>query len=371
MQFKGENLKNQLWACARSSSVLEWNANMEMMKDLNEDAYNWLGEMSPNTWVRAFFSEFPKCDILLNNSCEVFNKYILEARELPILSMLEKIKGQLMSRFYNKQKEAEKWEGPFCPKIGKKLLKNAEHANICYVLPAGKGIFQVQERQSSYTVDVIGKHCDCRRWDLTGIPCCHAIACIKEERLSEQDFLPFCYSIEAFKSVYANNIMPCSDRANWEKMNGPQVLPPAYEKKVGKPKKTRRKHPTEVQGKNGPKLTKHGVIIHCSYCHEPNHNKKGCPVRKKGIKPNIQIRKKKDVALGSQEPSITQVKIFSFTNVKQNMLITNHIILQEMMGTQPGTSTGLLNEVNDNMLSVMMAEVHFFSSMYFLQLHMY
>lgn len=165
--------------------------------------------------------------------------------------------------------------------------------------------------------------------------------------------------------------MPCSDRANWEKMNGPQVLPPAYEKKVGKPKKTRRKHPTEVQGKNGPKLTKHGVIIHCSYCHEPNHNKKGCPMRKKGIKPNIQIRKKKDVAPGSQEPSITQVKIFSFTNVKQNMLITNHIILQEMMGTQPRTSTGLLNEVNDNMLSVMMAEVHFFSSMYFLQLHMY
>ncbi|XP_066163390.1 uncharacterized protein [Oryza sativa Japonica Group] len=233
-----------------------------------------------------------------------------------------------MSRFYNKQKEAEKWEGPFCPKIGKKLLKNAEHVNICYVLPAGKGIFQVQERQSSYIVDVISKHCDCRRWDLTGIPCCHAIDCIREERLSEQDFLPFCYSIEAFKSVYANNIMPCSDRANWEKMNGPQVLPPVYEKKVGRPKKTRRKHPTEVQGKNGLKLNKHGVIIHCSYCHEPNHNKKGCPMRKKGIKPKIQIRKKKDVAPGSQE----------------------------MMGTQPGTSTGLLNEVNDNMLSVIMAE---------------
>lgn len=66
---------------------------MEEMKDLNEDAYNWLGQMAPNTWVRAFFSDFPKCDILLNNSCEVFNKYILEAREMPILTMLEKIKG--------------------------------------------------------------------------------------------------------------------------------------------------------------------------------------------------------------------------------------------------------------------------------------
>lgn len=52
-------------------------------------ACSWLEQMSPNTWVRVF-SEFQKCDILLNNSCEVFKKYILEARELPILSMFEK-----------------------------------------------------------------------------------------------------------------------------------------------------------------------------------------------------------------------------------------------------------------------------------------
>jgi hypothetical protein len=44
------------------------------MKFLNEDAFKWLDKMAPNTWVKAFFSEFPKCDILLNNNCEVFNK---------------------------------------------------------------------------------------------------------------------------------------------------------------------------------------------------------------------------------------------------------------------------------------------------------
>ena len=77
---------------------------MEAMKTLDKDAYDWLEQMPPNTRVRAFFSEFPKCDILLNNNCEVLNKYILEARELPILSMLQRIKGQLMTRQYNKQK---------------------------------------------------------------------------------------------------------------------------------------------------------------------------------------------------------------------------------------------------------------------------
>jgi hypothetical protein len=61
---------------------------MEKMKVLNKDAYAWLEKMPPNTWVIAFFSEYLKCDILLNNICEVFNKYILEARELPILTMI-------------------------------------------------------------------------------------------------------------------------------------------------------------------------------------------------------------------------------------------------------------------------------------------
>ena len=47
---------------------------MNEMKELNEDAYKWLKELEPETWVRAFQSDIPKCDILLNNLCEVFNK---------------------------------------------------------------------------------------------------------------------------------------------------------------------------------------------------------------------------------------------------------------------------------------------------------
>lgn len=133
--FKCENLKNQLWACARSSSISQWERNMERMKTLDKDAHEWLAKMAPNTWVRAFFSTFPKCDILLNNSCEVFNKYILEARELPILSMLQRIKSQIMTRHYNKKKEAETFQSQMCPKIRKKVAKMQS-----LPMPAGKAV---------------------------------------------------------------------------------------------------------------------------------------------------------------------------------------------------------------------------------------
>jgi hypothetical protein len=122
---------------------------MEKMKELNKDAHAWLEKMATNTWVRAFFSAYPKCDILLNNTCEVFYRYILEARELPILSMLQRIKGQLMARHYNKQKEVqEKWGGmAICPKIRKKLARHAEMANTCYVIPSGGGVFEAHDRE--------------------------------------------------------------------------------------------------------------------------------------------------------------------------------------------------------------------------------
>jgi len=111
-------------------------------------------------------------DILLNNNCEVFNKYILDTRELPILSMLERIKCQLMTRHYTKQKELAQFAGSFCHKIRAKVNKNAEFANLCFALPSGQGVFQVQIREYSHIVDIFAKTCDCRRWQLTGVPCC-------------------------------------------------------------------------------------------------------------------------------------------------------------------------------------------------------
>lgn len=315
-KFKGEVLKDQLWARARSSSVAKWNRNMEKMKAINKDAYEWLEKMPPNTWSRAFFLEYPKCDILLNNSCEVFNKYILDARKLPILSMLEKIESQLMTRHYNKQKEvSEQMQGPFCPKIRKKVLKNAEAANLCYALPAGKGVFQVQERDYQYIVDITTKQCYCRRWDLTGIPCNHAISCFRHERSPTESVLPYCYSSEAFSRAYGYNIWPCLDQSQWEKTNGPEILPLLYVKKVGRPPKSRRKQPYEVQVKNGPKLTKHGVVITCSHCRGSGHNSAGCKLKKEGIssedaKKLVAAQQAFDGPIDEPVNVITQVHIF-------------------------------------------------------------
>ena len=109
-KHKGEVLKQDLWAIARSTNKQKWRANCQKMDEHSAAAFNWTDRLNPKTWMKAFFSEFPKCDIVLNNNSEVFNSYILDAREMAVLSMLENIFYKLMHRMQRKQREAiEKW----------------------------------------------------------------------------------------------------------------------------------------------------------------------------------------------------------------------------------------------------------------------
>jgi hypothetical protein len=192
---------------------------MEKLKVDSEAAYAWIEQLDPTTWIKAFLSEFPKCDMLLNNHSEVFNRYItfvashficfvyirsfislityelclivcfsyiLDAREMPFLSMLETIFAKIMQRTESKQRDVSKWTGRICPKIGKKLEKFIEWSNECGVKPGGNYKYSVSTHESEqiYNVDMQFRTCDCKRWQLTGIPCHHAIACCKKIELT-------------------------------------------------------------------------------------------------------------------------------------------------------------------------------------------
>ncbi|KAL8470907.1 hypothetical protein ACS0TY_033476 [Phlomoides rotata] len=65
--------------------------------------------------------------MLLNNVCESFNSCILEARDKPIISMLEWLRQWMMTRFQECRDRAnEKWKGKHPPKIRHILATNMD-----------------------------------------------------------------------------------------------------------------------------------------------------------------------------------------------------------------------------------------------------
>ena len=120
---------------------------------------------------------------------------------------------------------------------------------------------------------------------MTGLPCSHAISCLRHERIPTESVVPNCYTIEAFRNAYGFTIWPCADKTEWAKVVGfPKVEPPVYEKKVGRPKKSRRKQPHEVTGEQESRMSKHVVEMHYSHCKEAGHNTAGCSLKKLGLK---------------------------------------------------------------------------------------
>ena len=83
----GKALKVFLWKAARSTTIKEFEDAMEEMKELFVNAHKWLEGKDQAQWSKSHFSTVPKCDMLLNNLCESFNNYILEAMDKPILTI--------------------------------------------------------------------------------------------------------------------------------------------------------------------------------------------------------------------------------------------------------------------------------------------
>jgi hypothetical protein len=53
--------------------------------------------------------------------------YIIEERELHVLSIFDRMKDQFMTRHYTKNKDATCFTCPICPTIQKKLDKRIAH----------------------------------------------------------------------------------------------------------------------------------------------------------------------------------------------------------------------------------------------------
>ncbi|CAL9006347.1 unnamed protein product [Prunus brigantina] len=108
-QHTGLALKHLLWATARATTLPWWEAEMDNLKREDADAWGWLIERPAKNWSRSHFATHYKCDLLLNNLCESFNAAIIDARDKPILTCLERIRMYIMVRMANRRASCQHW----------------------------------------------------------------------------------------------------------------------------------------------------------------------------------------------------------------------------------------------------------------------
>lgn len=119
-----------------------------------------------------------------------------------------------------------------------------------------------------HTVHLINQTCSCRKWQVSGKPCNHALAWICSNRGVEiKDFVSEYFSVGMFRAAYAGRVPTMPDRSQWPVVNlGFKVCPPRLKRGAGRPRVTR------IRGALEPGARR----VRCRRCHGFGHFAKTC-----------------------------------------------------------------------------------------------
>lgn len=265
-----------MWNCAKSTYLPAYERAMDMLNVMSAGAHEYMKKIDPHHWSRAYFQTRFKCDILLNNLCECFNSHILEARIKGIVTMNEMIRTKLMVRIQKRRDAMKKCTTVHCPRILKKLEKNKQLSWLYNSIWSGGDQYQVVGPDGQFVINKNEGTCTCRKWQLTGIPCSHAISVIYHNKDKPENFLDDCYKISTFLETYRHTLNPTQDRDSWPKsQQGPMIPPEPITRRKGRKTLLRRREIGEDErGFTNGRVKKTGVTMKCSICGAPGHNKR-------------------------------------------------------------------------------------------------
>ena len=93
--------------------------------------------------------------------------------------MLEDIRSAIMQQIVEKRELFSDISDKLCPRIRAVVEANKLVARRCSVAHASQFRFEVTLLGNMFVVDLDARACTCRYFDIRGITCSHAIACIQ------------------------------------------------------------------------------------------------------------------------------------------------------------------------------------------------
>nr|KAJ0213335.1 hypothetical protein LSAT_V11C400182760 [Lactuca sativa] len=247
-KFKGEQYFKPFWRAVNATTVPKFEATMNEIKSLESRAYDYLIERDP--------------------------------RRKPLITMLEDIRCWAMQRLWMQKQNGLSWDLDICPSIRREIedLKELQRFWVPYV--SGYKEFEVFLGNERYAVNLNQRACGCRSWQLTGIPCVHAISAISSLNLDVEAFVSNSYTKASFLSSYEYNIHPLNDSSEWPHVEGLHtILPPLKRRLPGRPcvKRKRDQAERELSGHTRHTVSRAGIPLRCTICHQTGHNKATCP----------------------------------------------------------------------------------------------
>ncbi|KAH6773677.1 hypothetical protein C2S52_003414 [Perilla frutescens var. hirtella] len=165
-------------------------------------------DIDPIRWARC---KCPVCryEFLTSNCAECLNGRLRWARRLPICTLLECVRTLIGHWFAQHHKEASTRNHELTAYAANKVLNNIEQGRTMSVYSISVSKFQVTSGMKHYIVDIVGKKCSCKEFDLDQIPCSHAAAtALSKVNHSLCAYVSSYYTTKNLQNMYSNEVMP-------------------------------------------------------------------------------------------------------------------------------------------------------------------
>ena len=260
---------------------------MDEIGAINPDAKAWLEEIEPKYWCRWAYDQVIRCDHVTNNMTEAFNSMLGSHRASSYLDLLEFIRRMVMRKFQDRKEECGAWNSVLPPRVNARMLKNGKESRLLTMIAAGDMEYELLGASGGYAVKLREYTCQCGNWQVSGIPCSHAMAAITHYcgranvKDKVTDFVHQSLTKSAYLQTYRGMIHPIPDQKRWPEVPTciltegitEHLNPPPRTVQPGRPKKLRQRAPDEP-----PKGGRSGTVV-CKLCQKPGHNKRSCERR--------------------------------------------------------------------------------------------
>ncbi|KAK9209718.1 hypothetical protein WN944_002086 [Citrus x changshan-huyou] len=271
LKFPGILLRNEFWAACRSGNQVEFNNHMAEINSISHAAHRWLLQIPVTCWAKHCFSTQTKCSHVTNNMTESFNNWISSFRGMPIVRMLEEIRRKIMILIHKRHELVNTWQDELPPLVRRRVMEARVESRALSVIFGHNKSFEVMENVSKRcVVDLGSKHCDCGEWDISGLPCKHAMCCIDAMRYNVNEYVHSLLKKSAFMKTYQHQLYPMPDESRWPLLPHDNLLPPTITRAAGRPQTKRRRENGERQP------FKRSTSVRCSNCDEWGHNVRSC-----------------------------------------------------------------------------------------------
>ncbi|XP_029144759.2 uncharacterized protein [Arachis hypogaea] len=282
--FKDKHTKGLVWKAAKSTTMREFKDSMELVKKVNTAAWEYLQKFDPGSWTKAYFSHGPKCDNITNNMCEVWNAKIVEYREKPILTMCEELRSYIMRKMAGHKHRISKCKGKLAPvqqlRLDEYIIPESNKWTAEWAGDEARVLFEVQRYQTRVAVNLQRHTCACNVWQLTGLPCKHAVSAIsrlRKQGLKPEDFAHKWLTMDAVRATYGDSIKPVNSEEFWEETNRLRPEAPIIRRPPGRPTK---KRAVDVVAESQMQQQGHKVRksfqVTCSKCGQKGHYHMTC-----------------------------------------------------------------------------------------------